>query len=142
VNKLNITEQDIEKINLIINSHPTEFENGWSWTVRSSDKSKPMVINLYQKIENLKTGIMVSVQTRHGFYELHDINNILYFEPDEVLFLKSDESTMSCLIIGSENTCSLYSNININLIKSDFSQLHPAILLSAMQLSIAESLLN
>jgi hypothetical protein len=66
----------------------------------------------------------------------------MFFEPDEIIFIAHDNEFMSSLIIGKQCTCSLYSNISVKILKSDFADLHPAVLLSAMQLSIAESSLG
>jgi hypothetical protein len=112
--------------------------------LKSPDNSKPLVFTIYNSVDlgGGITGSMVSVQTRHGYYELHGINEILFFEPDEIILIKSDDKYLSCLILGSECTCSVYSNIRRDILKSDFSELHPAVLLSAMQLSITESVID
>jgi hypothetical protein len=135
--------KDITNINNVLKSEAKEFDGGWTWSIKSQDSSKPMVFSLYSNIDlGGEIGSMISVQTRHGYYELHGITSIVFFEPDEVIFIRNDKTHLSCLIIGSENSCSLYSNIRLDLIKSDFSELHPAVLLSAMQLSITENSLN
>jgi len=46
------------------------------------------------------------------------------------------------LVIGKNSTCSLFSNINKDLIKLNFAELHPAVLMAAMQLSITESVIG
>ncbi len=135
-----IEDSVIQKINQILNTQATEFENTWTWSLKSKEPAKQMVFSIYSDIDlGGETGSMVSVQTRYGYYELHGISSVIFFEPDEVIFIRNDKTYLSCLIIGSECSCSLYSNIRIDLIKSDFSELHPAVLLSAMQLSITEN---
>jgi len=82
------------------------------------------------------------VQTHHGYYELHDISGYLVFEPDEIIFVQAEKNTVSSIIIGKLCTCSMYSNIRREILKADFSTLDNAVLLSAMQLSLAESILQ
>lgn len=142
MNKL-FDKSDIKKISEVLNSEPDDFGNAYSWKLTNKDNSKPMVITLYTdaKIGNELKGSLISVQTRHGYYELHGITNYLVFEPDEIIFINANSELLSCLIIGKECTCSLYSNIRREILNADFSELDSAVLLSAMQLSITENLL-
>ncbi|MDX9790712.1 MAG: hypothetical protein WC313_07865 [Candidatus Kapaibacterium sp.] len=137
------SKEEIEKIDQTLKSRHQEFEGGWTWTLKSDDNSKPLVFTAYNDVDlGNSNGSLVSVQTRHGYYELHGINSLMYFEPDEIILIKYDETRLSCLIIGSACTCSLYSDISRELLHRDFSELHPAVLLAAMQLSITESLFD
>lgn len=133
--------EDIKKISELLGVEPKSYENAWIWTLINDDYSKPLVFTLYSGIDigSESEGALVSVQTMHGYYELHGVKSYMFFEPDEVIFISVEGEYMSSLIIGKECTCSLYSNISIKILNSDFSELHPAVLLSAMQLSIAES---
>lgn len=137
-----LKSEDITKINNALGAKAKEFEGAYTWSIKNQDNSKPMVFTIFDNVDlGGSKGAMVSVQTRHGYYELHDLNSIIYFEPDEVILIKSDDEYISCLIIGGGCTCSLYSNIKRNLLKADFADLHPAVLLSAMQLSITENII-
>lgn len=135
---------DIEKISQTLGAEPKAYENAWTWNLVNQGYSKPLVFTIYSDIQlgDNTNGSMVSVQTIHGYYELHDIKSFMYFEPDEIIFITHNEQYLSSLIIGKQCTCSLYSNISVKILKSDFADLHPAVLLSAMQLSIAESSLS
>lgn len=132
---------DIRKISELLEAEPKVYDNAWIWTLVNIDYSKPLVFTLYSGIDigAESEGAIVSVQTVHGYYELHGVKSYMFFEPDEVIFISVEGEYMSSLIIGKQCTCSLYSNISLKILKSDFSELHPAVLLSAMQLSIAES---
>lgn len=134
---------DINKITEVLKSEPDDFGNAFSWKITNKDNSKPMMVTLYKeaKLGTQQSGSLVSVQTRHGYYELHSITNYLVFEPDEIIFINANSELLSCLIIGKECTCSLYSNIRREILNADFSELDSAVLLSAMQLSITENLL-
>lgn len=138
------TDSDINNIENILNSNPKKFENSWQWQIKKADNTKPLVLSVHNNVklgEGLEAS-MISVQTQHGFYELHNIDGYIIFEPDEIFFLKSYEETVSALIVGKECTCSLFSGVRKELLNSDFSELDPAVLLSAMQLSVTESELS
>ncbi len=134
-------EQDIDTISSILGQKPESFENSWTWNLRNDASDKPMIINLYNSInfDGDKEGSIVSVQTRHGYYELHNLTGYLVFEPDEIIFICSKKKTLSCLIVGKGNTCSFYSNIQKKMLHRDPTELDPAVLLAAMQLSLIEN---
>ncbi len=136
-------EKDIERISELLGTKPEEFGNSWVWHLKNIEHDKPMVVTIYNDVEfgEEQIGPLVSAQTRHGYYELHSIMGYLLFEPDEVIFVCDLGKYVSCLIIGKGNTCSLYSNIRKEILEADFSELEPAVLLSAMQLSIVENIL-
>lgn len=138
------TNDDIRKISDVLGVKEKGSGGTWSWQIKDSDNYKPMVLTLYGKagLGGDSEGPLLSVQTRHGYYELHDISHYLFFEPDEIIFINAGEEKLSSLIIGRQCTCSLYSNINRSILNSDFSELDPAVLLSAMQLSITENVLD
>ena len=100
-----------------------------------------MIINLYNSInfDGDKEGSIISVQTRHGYYELHNITNYIVFEPDEIIFICSKKKTLSCLIVGKGNTCSFFANIQKKMLRRDPTELDPAVLLAVMQLSLIEN---
>lgn len=137
------TQADIDEISKILDSKAKAFDGGWSWVLKSVKNNYSLVINLYKsvKIGREHTGALVSIQTQHGYFELHDCTGYLIFEPDEIFFLQSNDKYVSSLIIGKECTCSMFSNINREIINADFSTLDPAVLLSAMQLSLTENVL-
>lgn len=139
-----LKDEDLKKIDTTLNATHKAFEGSYSWSLKSADNAKPMLFTIYDQVDigGDSVGSLVSVQTKHGYYELHDINKLMFFEPDEIILISSTPENLSCLIIGSESTCSLYSNIKRSLLSRDFSDLHPAVLLSAMQLSITESLVD
>lgn len=133
--------QDIETISNILGQKPETFENSWTWNLQNDDSDKPMIINIYNSInfDSDKEGSIISVQTRHGYYELHNITHYIVFEPDEIIFVCSKKKTLSCLIIGKGNTCSFFANIHKKMLRRDPSELDPAVLLAVMQLSLIEN---
>jgi hypothetical protein len=85
---------------------------------------------------------VVSAQTPQGYLELHDVTAYLCIEPDEVMFIAKREDRFSSLVVGQAGTCSLFSNIDPSIIKADLTEIDPTLLMAAMQLSLAEMLLE
>ncbi len=135
------TDDDINKISTIMQINCKEFVGGWTWIIKSTDNSKPMVATLHNNV-NLGDdifGSIISIQTQFGYYELHNIDKYIFFEPDELIFISSTKEYLSCLTIGRQSVCSLFSNIKREILSEDISELDPAVLMAAMQLSITES---
>lgn len=138
------TNSDIESIAKFLNTDFRDFGNVWSWKVENPTNKQALVVSLYNEaiIDGKSTGTLLSVQTLHGYFELHDVDGYLILEPDEIIFYQMTETKVSSLIIGHQATCSSYSNISREILKSDFTTLDPAVLLSAMQLSLLENVIN
>lgn len=137
------TESNQKKISEILNCEVNKYPEGFSWKLTNKESSQTLICNVYQKVKLglASQGVLVSVQSQHGYFELHDCNGFMIFEPDELIFIQADEEKVSSLIIGKKAGCSMYSNINREILGADFSNLDPAVLLSAMQLSLTESIL-
>jgi hypothetical protein len=142
----NFTSDDISNISNILNSEHKGSNNTWTWTLKNEETKQSVVFTIYNRTklspDSDEDGVLVSVQTKHGYFELHGLTGFLLFEPDEVIFVRSLEDKVSCLVIGSNSSCSLFSDINRSILNSNITELDPAILLAAMQLSLAEPILN
>ncbi len=134
-------DNDINRISELLCCEPDVIDNNRTWSLRNVESDKPMHVSLYNDVQlaDGMSGSLVSVQTRHGYYELHNLSGYILFEPDEVIFISQQEEVVSTLIIGKGNTCSLFSNIRKDLLGICFAELDPAVLLSAMQVSIVEN---
>lgn len=137
------TKNDIENISAMLGTAFDEFDRGWSWKLNNPSTKQSLVFTIYNdaQISDEKPGSLISVQTQHGYFELHDCSSFLLFEPDEIIFVNSNESKVTCLVIGKECNCSMFSNISKDILASDFSEIDSPVLLAAMQLSLTESIL-
>ena len=137
------SDKDIENISEILGAKPEYIENAWAWRLLNKETKQSLVFTLYNNVMLGKEykGPLVSVQTHHGYYELHDCTGFLVFEPDEIIFVQAKDDSVSSLIIGKQCSCSMYTNIRREILNADFSTLDPAVLLSAMQLSLTETVL-
>jgi hypothetical protein len=137
------TDENIKEISQALGAEPKEHEQTWSWHLTNPTTGHSLVLTIYSNVMLGKeaAGCLVTAQTQQGYYELHDCNGFMTFEPDETIFIKSDETTLASLIVGKQCTCSMYSNIRREILSADFAALDPAVLMSAMQLSLTESIL-
>ncbi len=59
----------------------------------------------------------------------------------EVTFIGESEGKLSGLIVEREAGCSLYSNVDREILSGDFTTLGPEVMLSGVALSLAEDIL-
>lgn len=133
----------IEQIIKVLGNPIESFPNNWNWKLIDENSKQVLFLSLYLEVQNPSKMLvnLVSVQTSYGYFELHGFTKILPIEPDEIAFISINENKLNCMIIGKNCTCSLYSNIDKSLIKTNFSTLDNPLLLSAMQLALFEDLL-
>ncbi len=136
--------EDINKISNVLGATAKGFENSWTLrlTNETSNQSLVLTINNNVKLSNKKEGVLISVQTHHGYFELHDCLSFMVFEPDEVIFVFFNETHVSSLVVGRQCTCSMFTNISREILNADFATLNPAVLMAAMQLSLTEEILE
>lgn len=136
-------KEDIDSISKVLGAEPHEHESSWSWSLANPETKQSLVFTIYNniKVSSETKGTLISVQTQHGYFELHACTGFMVFEPDEVIFVQATKKLVSSLIIGRQSTCSMYANIDREILGADISDLDAPVLLSAMQLSLTEGLL-
>lgn len=140
---MNFSTIDIKKISSILDCEPKSIGNSTTWALTNKEIKQQLFLTVNNDVQlgGNQTGTLVSVQTQHGYFELHDCNQFITFEPEEIIFLSNGIDHVSCLVIGKSGTCSLFGKVNKGLIGTDIVKLDSAVLLAAMQLSLTESIL-
>lgn len=136
--------QDIEAIARVLDISPTKQDSAWTWQMSNNATGQAQTIIVHESVDfgNDDTSSLIAVQTGHGYFELHGCTHVMLFEPDEVIFLRVDDVHVSSMVIGKNCTCSMFAPIKRELLRTDLILLDPAVLMSAMQMSIAESILS
>lgn len=138
------TDVDIERISAILGKPSAKQENAFSWKIKNDETHQTLVFTIYTNVPLADSGEMtniISVQNNQGYFELHSCTDYLLFEPDEVIFIEASEEYLSSLVIGQTGTVSMFSNIRRSLLHEDITSLDAPLLLSAMQLALADSML-
>ena len=138
------TGADIEHLSKILGGVAQEQEGILFWQLSNKQNGQALVLTIYNNVRlgREAEGALISVQTHQGYYELHSCTGFFIVEPDEVIFVSASEHFLSSLVVGSRCTVSSFANIRREILSADFSELDPAVLMSAMQLSLAESILT
>ncbi len=137
-------KEDVKKIEEVLEAQAQEVENSFSLRLSNPKTHQALSLTIFNEVKlgGDSVGTLISVQTNHGYFELHNCTNYMIFEPEEVIFINQKDEVLSSLIIGKNCTCSLFSNINKHILNSDFNALDPSVLLAAMQLSLTESIFS
>ncbi len=135
---------DIRLIGQTLGGEASSSDDSYVFQLSSEQSRQSLTLTIHNKVRlgDDTEGALVVAQTQHGYFELHDCNAFMPFEPDEIIFLAVRESTISCLVLGSQCTCSMFVDIRREILNSDFGKLDPRVLMSAMQLSLAESVVS
>ncbi|MCC6845403.1 MAG: hypothetical protein IT283_03700 [Bacteroidetes bacterium] len=137
------TASDIEKISSVLGNASGNDGNAWTWKLSNPQTRQAQVVSLHNNISfgPNGTGSLVVVQTIHGYFELHSCSGYVLFEPDEVIFVSAMGDFLSGMVVGRQCVCSMFAPIRRKTLSMDLTELDPAILMSAMQLSLAEAVL-
>ena len=136
--------QDIDAIAGLLDIVPIRHDSAWMWQMSNPQTGQAQTIIIHEAVDfgSNEIGCLVAVQTSHGYFELHGCTHYMLFQPDEVIFLRIEEHVVSSMVIGKHCTCSMFAPIKRELLRMDPESLDPAVLMSAMQMSIAESILS
>ncbi len=137
------TTADIETIRQTLQAELRDDGSSWQFRVGTQLSGAPLVLNVHNNValDDQTTGSLVTAQTQHGYFELHDCSGFVSIEPDEIIFVGGSGEFLSSLVIGSQRTCSLFANIRRSIINADFAKLDATMLMAAMQLSLAEQIM-
>ena len=147
---MTLTKQDIDNIAEVLGKPEQPDNKSWFWNLREEKHGRVLALTVsHVELGEKGTGgqgeevsLVASAQTHQGYVELHDITGYLTIEPDEIMFVAKQGDRFSSLVVGKSCTCSQFGNIQASLLKGDLTELDPALLMAAMQSSLAETLLE
>ncbi|MEM9996306.1 MAG: hypothetical protein AAF809_01295 [Bacteroidota bacterium] len=86
---------------------------------------------------------LVSVYATNSFLQLQGCTGFVASEElGEVIFFAKNGGATSGLVVEREAGSSLYANVTDRLLSADFTQLPPEVMMSAVALSLSESLFD
>ncbi|MBL8008315.1 MAG: hypothetical protein JNJ56_12360 [Ignavibacteria bacterium] len=136
--KNKIRQADIDKIEVLFSETFKKTDSSILINIRSSKINSNISVELFP---DESTGYLVSVYTNNTHLQLQSCSSIIVSEMlEEVIFISETEEMISGLIVSKQGDCALYSNVNKKVLKTDFSELNSEKLLSAIALSITETL--
>ena len=135
---------DIHKIARSLGVEARQFGNHYRMYLDNPVEKRKLTLEIYPDIPiGRRHGTLVTVYTPTAHLQLHFCSGYVISELlGEVTFVGVESGKMSGLIIEKGAACSLYANVDNELLSGDITQLGPEVMLSGIALSLTESILS
>lgn len=137
------TEKDIKVIAKTLGVDPKFKGNNYRFEIVNIERNTKISVEIYPDIPiGKRIGNLVTVYAPSSHLQLHFCTGYVVSEMlGEVTFIGESGGKLSGLIIEREGGCSLYSNVDRDILSGDFTTLGPEVMLSGVALSLAEDIL-
>ena len=136
-------ESDITKIASILGVEPKSSGKSFRFEIENKEQNRKLALEIYPNIPiGKRRGTLVSVYTPTAHLQLHFCTGYVVSEMlGELTFVGETNGKLSGLTIEREGGCSLYANVDRQILSGDFTTLGPEIMLSSIALSLTETIL-
>jgi hypothetical protein len=136
-------QRDINKLSHVLRTKPKSVGNSVRFEIENKEQRRKLALEIYSNIEiGNRKGNLISVYTPTAHLQLHFCTGYVVSEMlGEITFVGESNGRLSGLIIEREGGCSLYANVDRNLLSGDFTKLGPEVMLSGIALSLTETIL-
>ena len=137
------TSSDFKKIGKTLGVSPKHKGNNVRFELGAHGDPRKLTLEVYPGIPiGKKKGNLVSVYTRNSHLQLHFCSGFVVSPMlREVTFVGESDGKLAGLIVEREGGCSLYANVERDILSGDFTNLGPEVMLSGIALSLSESIL-
>ncbi len=136
-------ESDFKKLSRVLGVPAKHKGNNIRYELENKGTGRKLAVEIYPDLPiGKRRGNLVSVYTPSAHLQLHFCSGFVVSDMlNEVTFVGEDQGKLSGLIVEKEGGCSLYANVDREILSGDFTQLGPEIMLSGIALSLTESIL-
>jgi hypothetical protein len=136
-------ESDFKKLGVILGVSPKHKGNNVRFEIENKNTQRKLAVEIYSNIRiGSKRGNLVTIYTPNAHLQLHFCSGFVVSKMlNEVTFIGEYQGKLSGLIVEREGGCSLYANVDREILSGDFTQLGPEVMLSGIALSLTESIL-
>lgn len=137
------SKKDFETIEQVLLSDFRDTDQCKRMVLDNKEENRKLSLEIYSEIPiGQKTGNLISVYTASSHLQLHFCSGFVASDVlGEVTFIAESDKKISGLIIEKGAGCSLFSNVDAEILSGDFTQLGPEVMLSGIALSLAETVL-
>ncbi|MFQ6618741.1 MAG: hypothetical protein ACE5QV_08655 [Fidelibacterota bacterium] len=138
------TKDDIKRISSVLGVKPKYMGNNYRFTLINDEDGRKLSLEIYSEIAIGKNrGNLISVYTENAHLQLHFCSGYVVSEMlGEVTFVGEFNGKLSGLIVEKGAGCSLYANVDREILSGDFTRLGPEVMLSGIALSLTEDLIS
>jgi hypothetical protein len=141
--KFEFTKKDIAKLAQVLEIKPKHLGKNVRFEIENKEQRRRLAVEIYSNIDiGSRKGNLISVYTRTAHLQLHFCTGYVVSKMlGEITFVGESDGKLSGLTIEREGGCSLYANVDRNILSGDFTKLGPEVMLSGIALSLTESIL-
>ncbi|MFC1568617.1 hypothetical protein ACFL4L_00145 [bacterium] len=134
---------DLEKIAKVLECEFQKSDQCFRTVLDNKEENRKLSLEIYPDIQiGERKGNLISVYTAQTHFQLHFCSGYVVSDMlGEVTFIAECQEKISGLIVEKGAGCSLYANVDVNILSGDFTQLGPEVMLSGIALSLAEQIL-
>lgn len=137
---VDISPETIRRIGEVLGAEAQFEENHYRFELQHADPPRQLVLEVYPKIPiGTAVGALISIFTPSANLQLQHCSGVVFSDMlGEITFVAETESKISGLIVEREAACSLYANVDRELLSGDFTTLGPEIMMSSIALSLTD----
>lgn len=136
------TDESIEEISRVLDAKVKKTGNVYrlEMTDESGKRKLAFEINVHLEVSGAEMNL-VSVYAQNTFLQLHNCTGFIASDIlDQVTFFGKMNGLVTGLIIEKEAGCSMYANVDEELLNGDFTQLPTEVMMSSVALSLTENI--
>ena len=137
------TEKDIKRLSQVLGCLGKKSGNNYRFEIENKEQRRKLALEIYPLINiGKKKGALISVYTPTSHLQLHFCTGYVASEMlEEVTFVGESNGKLSGLTVEREGGCSLYANVDRDILSGEFTKLGPEVMLSGIALSLTEAVL-
>jgi hypothetical protein len=136
-------QTDYKKFENLLKVKPKSIGDGVRFEIENKEQRRKLAVEIYSNIKvGSRKGNLISIYTPTAHLQLHFCTGYMISKMlGEITFVGESDGKLSGLTIEREGGCSLYANVDRNILSGDFTKLGPEVMLSGIALSLTETIL-
>lgn len=136
-------ETDIRKLSQVLGVLPKHRGSNYRFEIEQKSLNRKLALEIYPNIHiGKRKGNLISIYTPTAHLQLHFCTGYVVSKLlGEITFVAESNGKLSGLTVEREGGCSLYANVDREILSGDFTTLGPEVMLSGIALSLTESVL-
>ena len=139
-----LAADDIERIADVLGVEARREADHWTLLLEDTEHERHIRLEIYPEIQiGSRSGALVSAYTHSTHLQLHFVTGyVISTLLGEVTFVAERDDHLSGLTIEREAACSLYANVDADMLSGDFTRLGPEVMLSGIALCLTDDLFD
>ena len=140
---MEFADKDINALGQVLGLRAKRIGNHYRFEIARQGSERRVVVEIYPNIEiGRRKGNLVSVYTPTSHLQLHFCTGYVVSKMlGEITFVGETDGKLSGLTVEKGGGCSLYANVDRDILSGDFTTLGPEVMLSGIALSLTEDVL-